>query len=327
MNFRKFLARIATAVTALFLLAAADADAATIQVNSTADTVSDDGTCTLREAITSSNADVTSGASVGECAAGSGADTISFDLSGAGPHTIAVASQLPSVTETATIDGSTEPDEVILDGDGSGANYGIDLVADNSTVKDLSIVRFFYGVWTEGDSSLVTGSRLGTNESNTAGIGNTGAGVYVTDDNVTITESVISGNAQQGIRAGNAPIDGLTVTRNRVGTNSSGTAALPNNTGITVLNGSNVTIGGSLANANLFSGNTSTAITVTAAGLDFGDNTTISYNLVGTNLAGTAALANGYGVAVTADTRSTTIDSNPARASRSMRRTDRPTPR
>src|SRR5689334_9821322 len=39
-----------------------------ITVNSTADTVANDGQCTLREAITAANTDTASGAAAGECA-------------------------------------------------------------------------------------------------------------------------------------------------------------------------------------------------------------------------------------------------------------------
>ncbi|MGB0386195.1 MAG: choice-of-anchor Q domain-containing protein [Ardenticatenaceae bacterium] len=64
---------------------------ATITVNSTADVVADDGLCTLREAITAANRDTASGLLSGECAAGSGHDTIvlsgvSYPLALAGPN-------------------------------------------------------------------------------------------------------------------------------------------------------------------------------------------------------------------------------------------------
>ncbi len=50
---------------------------AQITVNSASDVVdANDGLCTLREAIFSANTDVASGLTVGECAAGSAADTI-----------------------------------------------------------------------------------------------------------------------------------------------------------------------------------------------------------------------------------------------------------
>src|SRR5438874_223786 len=48
----------------------------TITVNSTSPAIADDGSCTLPEAIISANTDMASGTMAGECAAGSGADTI-----------------------------------------------------------------------------------------------------------------------------------------------------------------------------------------------------------------------------------------------------------
>ena len=74
-----------------------------IHVNSTADTVANDGVCTLREAITAANTDTVSGAATGECAAGSGTDSIDFSVSG----TITLgSSRLPEITTAMTIDGA-----------------------------------------------------------------------------------------------------------------------------------------------------------------------------------------------------------------------------
>ncbi len=53
------------------------ASAASIEVNSTADVVLDDGQCTLREAIVAANTDSPSGSTPGECPAGSGPDVVS----------------------------------------------------------------------------------------------------------------------------------------------------------------------------------------------------------------------------------------------------------
>jgi|GEM_PF-2279459 len=53
-----------------------DANAAAIHVNDLTDAVSNDGRCTLREAITAAETDTASGSAGGECGAGSGADVI-----------------------------------------------------------------------------------------------------------------------------------------------------------------------------------------------------------------------------------------------------------
>ena len=70
-----------------------------IVVNSTADTVANDGQCTLREAITAANTDTASGALAGECLAGSGADIIKFAISGSGVQTIIPLTSLPSISD------------------------------------------------------------------------------------------------------------------------------------------------------------------------------------------------------------------------------------
>jgi len=90
------------AVLAALLLAAAPS-AAQITVTSAADAAANDGTCTLREAIVAANTDAPSGAAAGECAAGSGADTVTIAL--ASGTVIALTSALPTITEGLTLDG------------------------------------------------------------------------------------------------------------------------------------------------------------------------------------------------------------------------------
>lgn len=99
--------------------------AATITVNSTADTEANDGVCTLREAIKAANTDTASGASGGECLAGSGTDTIEFNISGVGPHTISPTSALPDITAPVIIDGYSQP----------GANANTLAVGNNAVLK------------------------------------------------------------------------------------------------------------------------------------------------------------------------------------------------
>lgn len=93
------------------LLAAGAAQAATITVNSAADSVANDGVCTLREAIIASNGNQASGAAAGECVAGGsgGRDRIVFAIPGGGPATILPLSVLPTITGSLEIDGYTQP--------------------------------------------------------------------------------------------------------------------------------------------------------------------------------------------------------------------------
>jgi len=96
------------------LLVSAWSQAATITVNSSADTVADDGVCTLREAITAANTNLSSGVMAGECAAGEAMqrDDIVFAIPGEGPHVIQVGEMLPVITQSVKIDGYTQPGAV-----------------------------------------------------------------------------------------------------------------------------------------------------------------------------------------------------------------------
>jgi CSLREA domain-containing protein len=90
--------------------------AATITVNSTADTEANDGVCTLREAIKAANTDTASGASEGVCLAGSGTDTIIVSIPDSDPGcnttsgvcTISPSPGLPDITNPVIIDGYSQ---------------------------------------------------------------------------------------------------------------------------------------------------------------------------------------------------------------------------
>ena len=80
---RLLLAVIMLALVALVLLVLGTspvAQAAAITANSADNTVADDGICTLQEAITAANTDTALGVTPGECAVGSGADSIKLGL-------------------------------------------------------------------------------------------------------------------------------------------------------------------------------------------------------------------------------------------------------
>ena len=139
-------------LTLLALFASASAFAATFTVTSTADS----GAGTLRQAILDANAN-------------GGADTIAFNILGAGVHTITPATPLPSVTEGVTIDGYTQPGssantqpvgqglntELSIEIDGSAApGPCFDVHATNVTVRGLVINRFTQGA-VNGNGAVV----------------------------------------------------------------------------------------------------------------------------------------------------------------------------
>jgi hypothetical protein len=78
-------------------------------------TTADTGAGSLRQAILDANTAV-------------GADTISFNISGAGVKTISLASALPNITEAVTIDGKTQsgssPTTLMIELNGASAGPG-----------------------------------------------------------------------------------------------------------------------------------------------------------------------------------------------------------
>jgi parallel beta-helix repeat protein len=138
--------------------------------------------------------------------------------------------------------------------------------------------------------NFIQGNRIGTNKAGTAAVGNTGShGIGVYHDDNEVRGNLISGNTATGLRLdiGHRTL----VEGNSIGTDVTGTAAVPNGIGITFANFGSAehTIRG-----NLVSGNTGDGIQLLNA-----DHFTIAGNKVGTTAAGTAALPNGSrGIAI-----------------------------
>lgn len=288
------------------------AEAATFAVTSTADS----GPGSLRQAIT-------------DATAASGADTITFAIPGAGPHTITLATQFPGISGELVIDGFSQPgslgnthapDEgglnavlkIELVGNGQTAFYTEGLNA-SLTVRGLAMRGFsqvIVGNNGSMDASQVTvqGSYIGTSLDGDAvpgpNPGNSGSAIRCGFSHCQIggTEAwqrnLLSSNGGAAILAdGPAIIEG-----NLIGTDASGTLALPNGTnsnwgGIILNPRAAVRIGGAtVAARNVISGNHPLGIgiwvppaTVTAVG-----SIEIKGNFIGTDWTGTQPLPNGY---------------------------------
>ena len=113
----QLLTALSVALLALIVRSGPTVRATSITVNSTADVASDDGQCTLREAIAAANTDTASGGTVGECAAGVGDDTI--DLTGIS-GTIDLTSPLPDLISGLELIGPGEGDLTIWRNTGGG---------------------------------------------------------------------------------------------------------------------------------------------------------------------------------------------------------------
>lgn len=283
---------------------AAPAETPSWVVNTTDDAVDAFGCgtihCSLREAISRANSVA-------------GTDTITFNIPGAAPHTIAPTTALPAVTGSVVMDATTQPGWAagapVIELNGASAPGGADALsfsANGNTVRGLAInswpgdAIFF----TVGGSQVVEGNFIGTTLDGTGDAGNGGIGVRIGSvaalsnsrigGTTLATRNVISGNAT-GLMVFQA--NGVSVSGNYIGTNAAGTAAIPNQTGVRFITSPNGQIGGSAAGSgNVISGNTLYGIWIDAPGTGVG-GTIVEGNLIGTGANGTNDLGNGvYGV-------------------------------
>jgi CSLREA domain-containing protein len=262
----------------------ARAAGATIVVDSNDDALSPaGGGCSLRAAITAAN----TGAVAGNCVSGTNeADTITFSLEGTSP-TIDVLSNLPTITQQVSIDGTTTgTTRVRLHGPGSGT--GLTVTGASTTIRDLIIDSFGTGINAGAASVTIAGNVVGPNVS--YGIFSTGASVTIGGPNgITLNGpctgdcNLVSGNTTIGVYVATSG----TIKGNFIGTNAAGTAAVPNGTGIDVISGT-WTIGGFTTYAgNVVSGNSGDGLGLHGCGC------TLQSNRIGTNAAGNAAVPNG----------------------------------
>lgn len=156
-----------------------------------------------------------------------------------------------------------------------------------------------YGLCCGGTNNVIRGNYIGTNAAGTAAVPNgtvgmeqTGiAGINLGSNDNTIAGNLISGNIGMGIRLAQYPTSGATgnvIKGNLIGTDASGTAAIPNTFGGVGTGYRNTTIGGpTAAERNVISGNGFAGI---AGG---GSDHVIESNYIGTAIDGTAPLPNG----------------------------------
>jgi CSLREA domain-containing protein len=197
--------KIAAAVGAAFLVwglvlayASSPASAADITVDSTADTVADDGACTLREAITSANTDPTTSVPAdGECANGSGADTITFALPD--PSTISLNSGELLIADDLEISGPGATSLTISGKDTSrvffvnpgapGATSGPPATGPSVAISNLTIAN---GLAQGGDGGVPDSA------GGSGGAAGMGGAIFINNGSVTINGVAFSGNRAQG---------------------------------------------------------------------------------------------------------------------------------
>lgn len=150
------------------------------------------------------------------------------------------------------------------------------------------------------DGNYVLGNTIGLNAAKTAKLPNSASGVAIASQSsgnlvgMGGAPNVISGNATYGVYIADAGTNNNAVYANYIGSNESSAFALGNSSdGIHVGNGAVGTLIGDEADPggrNVISGNAGNGIQVTGVGTD---NAIIAGNFIGTNVAGTQAVANG----------------------------------
>jgi len=268
----------------------------TITVNSIADTNVRDSVMTLREAMLMATGDLAvTDLSWDECQQVSGAswslywcmspvpigadtpETIVFDASvfpPGSPATITLNFTLPTLsTGNDTIDGSSAG--VIVDGGGVGFDC-LTIESDSNTIKGLQIYNCYTAI------TLIWGAQYNT-------IGGTTEGA----------RNVISGNDVLGVLIVRGDTNDNVVRGNYIGTDASGTAALPNGEeGVVIAGGAQ----GNTVQGNVISGNTDSGVHITDS-----DNNVVKGNYMGTDATGTAAIANDIGVYISDGAQNNTI--------------------
>jgi uncharacterized repeat protein (TIGR01451 family) len=292
--------------------------AATFTVTNT----NDSGAGSLRQAILDANANA-------------GTDTIEFDIPTSDPGcdattgvcTVSPTSGLPTITDPVVIDGYTQPGaspntladgsnaalKIELRGPNVGVVFGVHITAGDSVVRGLAISRFSAGILLETrGGNLVEGNFLGTNVAGTAALDG-GYGIFIHDTPTSNTiggttpgaRNVISGHTSHQLGNGfGIWIDvssdtfvtaGNVIQGNLIGTDATGTVALPNGFGIGAHISNNI-IGGTAAGArNIISGNQSIGILFTNT---FNRGNVVQSNYIGTDVTGMVALGNDIGVSV-----------------------------
>jgi hypothetical protein len=120
-----------------------------------------------------------------------------------------------------------------------------------NTIEDNVIVANDFAIKLESDNNVVRNNLIGTNTTGTAGLGG-GQGIVVQSGNATSNHNTITSNLISGGSIGivistspSFPVQGLVIQGNKIGTDITGTAAIPNSSdGINIDGPGGASIGG-----------------------------------------------------------------------------------
>ena len=259
--------------------------AATFTVAST----NDSGAGTLRQAILGVNSNA-------------GPHTINFSIAGAAPYSIALATALPGIANSVTIDATTQPGflgQPIVELNGRNlVAPGLRLSGGNSTVRGLVINRFLGdGILldTKG-SNVIAGNFIGTDLAGAINLNNGGNGISMTTGadftlvggtNVA-ARNVSCGSASYGI--GIAGSHSNLIQGNLIGVDVTSTLRLGNGYGVKLQISSGTQVGGTAPGAgNVIGGNITDGIQCSGGNISY---LLIQGNWIGTDRTGTRNLGN-----------------------------------
>lgn len=259
-----------------------------------------------------------------------GQDSIEFAIPGVGPHTIQPLSPLPPITDPVIIDGYSQAGAspntnlpglglnsvvmVEIDGTNAGSGSGIRIVAPDTTVSGLAINRFSqHGIdIVNNGTAEITGNFIGTDIAGQTSLPNGGQGVRIFRSARNViggptpaARNLISGNLQEGVGIsgiGDAP--GTRVENNLIGTDVTGTSAIGNRSGITVVGAKESVLSG-----NVVSGNSKIGILLSNPSTNAN---AIERNMIGSDVSGNIQVGNGIGVMIAGGAVGNSIGGTPA---------------
>jgi len=249
----------------------------------------DNGTGSLRDAITLSNGSTTALP-----------NRIDFSQLPAGLSTISLQTPLPQITTSVTIDGTSAPGFVpaapapVLTLDASKASTGaiLNVAANNVVIRSLDLNNFNVAgvLLNSGNNDVVAGCYIGLDQTGTRAGTNIGTGVLINTSNATVGgANVADRNVITGVNQGVQFAVGTTtdtLTGNYIGTNAQGTAALgAANKG----NGVELDSSNNLVSRNVISGYVYGIQVLNNANFN-----KISGNFIGTDYTGNAAIGNSF---------------------------------
>jgi uncharacterized repeat protein (TIGR01451 family) len=248
-----------------------------------------------------------------------GEDTISFNIGGGGVHTIVVSpapqptpQPLPAINDSVTIDGTSQPGYagtplIYINGVNAGnAANGLQIGASNTTIMALGIENFAQaGVRIEAGGVTLSGNFIGIDPTGSIARPNSGPGIVVDGQSDCHIggfspgqANLISGNRGSGVQL-IAGASNNTIENNFIGTDFSGSAAVPNSgAGVLISNSSFNTIGGPgvfnttgtlVSQGNIISGNSGSGIQISGQG---SSGNTVQGNTIGLNASGSSRVPN-----------------------------------